>query len=220
MKYCKTCDIHYETPLEHCMFCHGDLTDEDKEILTYNFRPVLKPKKPNFWLRLFIVLNLGSIFITVFLDYLSGLPLSWSLTVGTVNIFSIVISLMIFSHSIWSTKLSKLLITISIGLILIALTLRDISWALDYVFPFVILAQLLILTSIILIRHRKWLDLSTNLISMSLIGLIPGLLFLLKLNTVVWPSIACVSYAFMTLLGIFILPSKQSREEFKSRFHI
>ena len=219
MKYCKTCDIHYDTPLEHCMFCHGDLEGDDRSV-KYKFSPVTKTKKPSIWFRLFLLLNIASMLITLGLDISDGMPITWAYTVGAVNIFSIMFLYMFFSHTIWSAKLSKLIITTVLGIFLIGLSLNSYDWALDYVFPFVILGQLIILSSVILFHRKSWLDVSMNLLVMSLIGLVPGLLALLNVLETNWPSIICLSYAFMVLLGMILLPSKESREEFKSRFHI
>lgn len=219
MKYCKTCDIHYDTPLEHCMFCHGDL-EGDNQSVKYKFSPVTKTKKPSIWFRLFLLLNIASILITLGLDISDGMPITWAYTVGAANIFSIMFLYMFFSHTIWSAKLSKLIITTVLGIFLIGLSLNSYDWALDYVFPFVILGQLIILSSVILFHRKSWLDVSMNLLIMSLIGLVPGLLALLNVLETNWPSIICLSYALMVLLGMILLPSKESREEFKSRFHI
>jgi len=220
MKYCKTCDIHYDTPIEHCMFCHGDLIDETPTAPTYKFTAVKKKKRPNPWLRFFILFNIGSILISFGIDYYSGLPLSWSYTVASANLYSILFALMFFSHSVWSSKLTKLLLLTISGLFLIGLTLNDYHWALDYVLPIVIMTQIAILSSVILFNHRIWLDVSGNLLFMSLVGLLPGLFLILNITTINWPSIACLSYAIVTLLGLIIIPSKENKEAFKSRFHI
>jgi len=220
MKYCKTCDIHYDTPIDHCLFCQGDLVDESNQELAYKFTPVKKKKKPNQWLRFFVLLNIGSILITLGLDIIDGMPLDWSFTVSAANLFAIVFALMFFSHSIWSTKLNKLMVTTIIGTFLIGLSLKDYHWALDYVFPLVVIVEILILSSVILFNHRKWLDVSINLLFMSFVGLIPGLLFILNITIIDWPSIACLAYSVVTLIGIFFIPSKENREEFKSRFHV
>ncbi len=220
MKYCKTCNVHYDTPIEHCLFCHGDLVNDETHEPTYKYMPVTKKKKPNLWLRFFVLLNMGSLIISLGLDYFDGMPLSWSFTVGAANLYAIALTIFGFSSSTWPTKLNRLMITTVAGLFLIGLSLRDYHWALDYVFPFVIIAQILTLSGVILFNPRKWLDVSANLLIMSILGLIPSVFFLLDINVVNWPTLACVSYSFITLLGIIFIPSKESREEFKSRFHI
>ncbi|MFA6800749.1 MAG: DUF6320 domain-containing protein [Acholeplasmataceae bacterium] len=219
MKYCKTCNVHYDTPIEHCLFCHGDLTDDNQES-TYKFSTITNKKRFSQWLKIFLILNIGSIFISLALDFFNGFTITWSFTVSVANVSAIVLALMFFSHTVWSTKLSKLLITTIVGVFLIGLSLRDYQWAVDYVFPSIIVIQMMILSSLILFNHKKWLDLSSNLLTLAIIGLFPGLLFFLDITEVNWPSIVCVSYAFITLLGIFMLPSKENREELKSRFHI
>ncbi|MGE4319993.1 MAG: DUF6320 domain-containing protein [Acholeplasmataceae bacterium] len=220
MKYCKTCKISYDAPLDHCLFCHGDLENHDQHEPSFKYATLEKRKKPSIWIRFLVLLNLGSLFIGLGLDYFNGLPLTWSLTLGAANVFAIVMLLLFNSKTAWNIKVSKLLITTIIGLFLIGLSIQDYHWALDYVFPFIVMLQLLVLSSMILFNHKRWLDFSPNIIFMSVLGLFPGLFLLLNLVDVAWPSVACLSYSFVTLLGILLLPSKESREEFKSRFHV
>jgi len=219
MKYCKTCEIHYNTTLEHCMFCDGDLID-DKKPTTYKFTPVKKRKHQSKWFRLFVMLNIASIFITLGLNWFNDHTITWAFTVSAANIYSIFLALMLFSHSIWSAKLTKIILTSILGLFLIGLSLNDYDWALDFVFPFVILGQMITLSLVIVFNHKKWLDVSMNLLFMALIGLTPGLLIIFNVTQTNWPSLICISYAFIVLLSMILLPSKENREEFKSRFHI
>ncbi|HBG32213.1 MAG TPA: hypothetical protein DDW82_00445 [Acholeplasmataceae bacterium] len=71
-----------------------------------------------------------------------------------------------------------------------------------------------------MVNKKHWYDYFASLIIITIIGLLPGLLDLLKFTTVSWPSFVCFSYSSITLLAIVFLPSKSSREEFKRRFHV
>ncbi len=220
MKYCKTCKVHYDSPIDHCLLCHGDLSYESQDEPVYKFTPVIKKKKPSLWLRFFILLNIGSLLVSFGLDYYNGPPITWAYTVGAANLYAIFLTIFAFNSSTWVTKLNHIMITTVAGVFLISLSLRDYHWALDFVFPIVIITQIFVLSAVILIRPKTWRDVSANLLIMSLLGLTPTIFFILKITEVNWPSLACVSYAFITLLGLIFIPSKESREEFKSRFHI
>jgi len=220
MKYCKTCHVHYDTTLEHCMLCNGELENEDEQEVTFKFNECHKRKTSRFFHRLFIFINIVSILISLYIDFSDGLPLSWSLIVSITNLYAVVMFILLAVPTIWTSKLTKSMI-VTIGMvILIGLAIRDHQWALDYVFPFAVMLNILLITILIIFNRKKWFDYFSALIIITIIGLVPGLLNLLKVTEVTWPSVACFSYALVTLLGIFFLPSKASREEFRRRFHV
>lgn len=220
MRYCKTCHVHYDTDLEHCMLCSGDLEVTENDQSVYKFKEITKKSRSNFFYRFFVFLNFMSIIITLSLDYLSGLPLTWSLVVSVTNLYTVVLLMILLNPNFWASKFTKVMITTIMVVILIGLSLRDYSWAVDIVFPFAVASTILILTILILTNRKKWFDYFAPLLIITIVGLVPGILFLLNVLTVEWPSIISFSYAAVTLLGMIFLPSKSSREEFKRRFHI
>ena len=220
MRYCKTCHVHYDTDLEHCILCGGDLEISDNDQSTYKFKEISKKSKSNFFYRLFIFLNFISIFTTLLLDYMSGLPLSWSLVVSVTNLYTVILIIILGNPNFWASKLTKVMISTILVVILIGLSLRDYSWAVDVVFPLAITSTMFVLTILIITNRKKWFDYFAPLLIITIIGLVPGLLYLLDVLTVTWPSIVSFSYSAVTLLGMIFLPSKSSREEFKRRFHI
>src|SRR5690554_5667394 len=110
MKYCKTCHIHYDTPLETCMFCNGELEDNHQDVLSYKFAEVKKRSASRFFYRLFIFLNIISIIVSLYLDYADGLPLEWSLIVGITNIYAVSMFIMLIIPTLWTSKLTKSII--------------------------------------------------------------------------------------------------------------
>jgi hypothetical protein len=202
------------------MLCNGELENEDEQEVTFKFNECHKRKTSRFFHRLFIFINIVSILISLYIDFSDGLPLSWSLIVSITNLYAVVMFILLAVPTIWTSKLTKSMI-VTIGMvILIGLAIRDHQWALDYVFPFAVMLNILLITILIIFNRKKWFDYFSALIIITIIGLVPGLLNLLKVTEVTWPSVACFSYALVTLLGIFFLPSKASREEFRRRFHV
>ena len=220
MKYCKTCRVHYDSDLEHCILCNGDLEQEDQTISVFKFAEMTKKSTSKFFIRLFIYLNITAALVSLYLDLNNGLPLTWSLVVAITSIYTVIMYIILAVPTIWTSKLVKTMIVSILAVILIGLSIRDYSWAIDYVFPFAIISNILILSMIIIFNKKKWFDYFSSLIIITLIGLVPGLMNLIKVTTVEWPSMVCFFYASFTLLGIVFLPSKSSREEFKRRFHI
>jgi len=220
MKYCKSCHVHYDNTLEHCILCNGELEKIGEIDSTYKFPEPKKRSKSRFFYRLFLFLNLVSALVSLYIDFADGLPLSWSLIVGITNIYIVVMFLVLAVPTIWTHRITKSVIITVGSLILIGLALRDVNWALDYVFPFAIMSNTFFTTLLILVNKKKWFDYFSSLIFITLFGLIPGLLNVLNLTTVQWPSLICFAYSTFTIFGIIILPSRSSREEFKRRFHI
>lgn len=220
MRYCKTCKINYDTDLEHCILCGGDLEIGEHDHSVYKFKKASKKPKSNFFFRLFIFLNIMSILVTLGLDYIDGLPLSWSLIVSATNIYTVILLVILANPNFWVSKFTKIVIfTISV-IIIIGLSIRDRSWAIDIVFPLAILSTMFMLTILIITNRKKWFDYFSSLLVLTIFGLVPGLLFIFNVLEVTWPSIVCVIYSIITLLGMIFLPSKNAREEFKRRFHV
>jgi len=220
MKYCKTCRVHYDSDLEHCILCNGDLEQEDQTVSVFKFAEMTRKSTSKFFIRLFIYLNITAALVSLYLDLNNGLPLSWSLVVAITSIYTVIMYIILAVPTIWTSKLVKTMIVSILAVILIGLSIRNYFWAIDYVFPFAIISNILILSMIIIFNKKKWFDYFSSLIIITIIGLVPGLMNLLKVTTVEWPSMICFFYAAFTLLGIVFLPSKSSREEFKRRFHI
>jgi hypothetical protein len=220
MRYCKTCHIHYDTDLEHCLLCDGELEISADDQSEYKFKDITKKPRSNFFYRLFIFLNVISILTTITLDYMSGRNLSWSLIVSVTNMYSIIMLLTLGNPTFWVSKFTKTIVFTISMVVLLGLAIRDYSWAVDIVFPLAVSSTMLILTILIFSNRKKWFDYFASLFIITIIGLVPGFLILFNFLSITWPSLVCFIYAILTLLGMIFLPSKSSREEFKRRFHI
>ena len=220
MKYCKTCHIHYDSDLDKCMFCNGELEQKGDQKSVYKYSEMTKRSTSKFLIRLFIYINLIGALVSLYIDFANGLPLTWSWVVLITSIYAVVLYLILAIPTIWTSKLVKMMIISVLAVILIGLSIRDYSWAVDYVFPFAIMSNMLLLSILIIFNKKKWFDYFASLVIITIIGLIPGILNLTETTSVQWPSMACFFYSIFTILGIIFLPSKSSREEFKRRFHI
>jgi hypothetical protein len=220
MKYCKTCRVHYDSDLEHCLLCNGELEHSDDKESIFKFPEMTKKSSSQFLIRFFIYLNIIAAIVSIYFEYANGLPLSWSLVVTVTTLYAIAMYIVLAIPTIWTSKLVKTIILTVLAVILIGLSIRDYSWAIDVVFPFAIMSNILLLSILIVFNKKKWYDYFSSLIIITIIGLVPGILNIFNVTVVQWPSMVCFFYAIFTVLGIIFLPSKSSREEFKRRFHI
>ena len=83
MRYCKTCKINYDTDLNNCLLCGGELIIMIVMNLATNLKSLISVLNLTFIIGLFIFLNVMSMLITLTLDYMNGTPLTWSLVVLT-----------------------------------------------------------------------------------------------------------------------------------------
>ena len=220
MKYCKTCHVHYDTTLDHCILCNGELEQEGETLSTFKFSEMTKRSTSRFFTRFFIFLLIIASIISIYLDYQDDKTLIWSLVVTTAAFYLISLRSAIFVSTIWTSKFVKSNLLSIIAITLIGLSIGSYDWAIEYVITFAIIFNIFIISLLIIFNKKKWFDYFSSLIIIVLIGLLPGLLILFSWITVVWPSRICFAYSLFTLLGIISLPSKSSREEFKRRFHI
>lgn len=220
MKYCKSCHVHYDTTLEHCILCNGELEQEGEDESVYKFSDIIKKSRSKFFYRLFLFANIISAVVSLYLDFRNGLPLTWSLIVSITNIYVIVMFIILVVPTLWTSKVTKVIIVTVMAIILLGLAIRDYSWAIDFVFPIAVGTNIFLISILIVTNKKKWYDYFAGLIIITIVGFIPGLFNLLRLTTQRLPSIICFSYALVTFLGIMFLPSKSSREEFKRRFHV
>jgi hypothetical protein len=219
MKYCKNCKLSFDTDLKHCLFCNSELEQHgDKPI--HKFPSYKKTSKRVKFYRFFVFLNIIAVFAALYIDYTHAFSLSWSLIVTISALYSIILTTILYMPSIWTSKLSKSIILTITALIFLGLALREFRWALDFVFPIGIILNIAILTILLLANKKKWADYAVNLFSISIVGLIPGILNLFNATGVVLPSAICFIYAVTTLIGMFFLSTKENRDEFKRRFHV
>jgi len=221
MKYCKTCDVKYNTTLHKCLFCDSELIDDKKDELVYNYRPYIKEKKTfrNVY-KVLIFINIVSALITMYIDYTLNDKFMWSLIVLSANVYLIFLFTAIYKKMKWSQQTILYIILSSILVLSIGVIIRDYSWAIDYVLPFSIAFNILLLTLLIVINRKNFYDLMINLILMCILGLIPLLLNVLSVTHEKWPSRSTAIYAIITLAAMFILSTKETKEELKRRFHI
>lgn len=220
MKYCKTCHVHYDTTLNHCILCNGDLEQVGEKQSTFKYSEMKKKSTSRLFLRLLIFLLVVASIIGIYLDYQEGKNLDWSLVLAISAMYLISLRRAIFVSTIWTSKFVKSNLLTIIAIVLIGLSIGSYGWAIEYVLPFAIMVNISIISLLTLINKNKWYDYFSSLIIIVLIGLLPGLFILLNVVSVAWPSFVCFSYSLFSLLGIIFLPSKSSREEFKRRFHI
>lgn len=219
MRFCDDCNVSYDTPLKHCLFCGGELSVHEPDHVTYKFTPFQKRRSWVFFYRLFLFLNLLSAGIALYVDFTSGSRLSWSLVVAISNLYAVVLCTILYVPTVWTSKVTKGMVVSIMATLFIGLAIRDHQWALDFVFPLGVMANILLLSVLLLANRSRWFDHAVSLFGICLFGLIPGILNLIGVIGTHWPSMTCFVYAIATLMGMVVFSTKESREEIKRRLH-
>lgn len=228
MKYCKYCNIKYNTPLEHCMFCNNELMNTpgegiDVNDLVYHYPQFEKKKNVRrFLLRLFAFIGFITILSCIYLDVTnqSNPVFSWSRYV----ISSIVYALFLFSI-LTSNKKSIQKVTFSSYLTLLLLLYlgslgKSSIWSVDFVLPFGLIAINITNLFFLVIKKKRHHDYAIYNMIASLIGLLPILFVLYGNLAYTWPSVVCFLYSLTTFLGIVFFTPHATKEEIKRRLHL
>lgn len=220
MRYCKSCKVHYETPLEDCLLC-SDKLNHLSEHESYNFPPYkAKSKFTKYFIKGTLFLNVISIIISLSVNYLVSKEFTWSLIVSASNVYILLFVKTLLSDVKFITRLI-LMITLSILEILaIAFLTSDPSWAIEIVLPFSIILNTIILLIFTFFKKKRWQDYTLFLILSTLTNMGLILLPIFNVTTNNWAIISSFFVGLFTLLALIVFTPKNLKEEFLRRFHI
>ena len=227
MRYCKTCGIHYRTPINNCLFCNNRLEGENRsdEDMDFFYPPMERQHKPGKTVQkilyfILLVSSLCCLCINFIYMNASGKGFGlWSIYV----VFSCILGAIVvhtfttpskFFHKVYQIGLSTL-----VFLIAIALLGNSYHCALDYVLPFGLLALNILATCFIFGNKERLFGYSMYVFGTSILAFIPLLLYFLSIISVGWPALSCCLYGLLTLFGLFFFSTKEAKEELKRRLH-
>lgn len=224
MKYCKTCKLNYRDNQKKCLFCNNELTTIENSIIDnkHNFPKHKKNSPLSFILRfIYFILIIASV-TCIYLDYINTDKhhLDWSLVVLVSSIYLILMANIITKEGSWISKIILSTFVTILEVVFVGLSINNYNWAVDYVFPFALISNLVFLTIVLLILKKSWFDFSYYLIGVCILGIIPSILNLCNVTKVEWPSTVCLFVSVSVFTGLFFLKGKSSIKELKRRFHI
>ncbi len=226
MKYCKCCNLHYNTPLKHCLFCNNELefTKEEQTLEQAYHYPEFKKKKNSkcFLFRFIAFLGLLAMITCVYLDLTthSSQGLSWSRYVISPIAYVLLLLIILASARKPIQKItygSYLTLSFLISLGFIG---NSSAWAVDFVMPLGFIAINITILFFLLIKKRRHQDYAIYSMITSFIGILPIILLFHHRLTYTWPTITCFLYSLATFLGILVFSPEATREELKRRLHL
>ena len=222
MKYCKTCKIKVDAPLESCLICSDVLETIDQNPPANDFvEYVEKSNKFEVFFKGLLLLNIMAIVISLSVDFILNRQLSnWSLIVSVSNLYLILFVKLITSHMKFVIRLFWIVLLSILELIAIGYLTNDYYWALDIVMPLSLVFNTILLIIFTFSKRKRWQDYVMFLI-ISAVASMAAILFpffdIAKTN---WAYIVSFFFGMFTLIGLFIFSPKDMKEEFLRRFHI
>lgn len=223
MKYCKTCNLHYKDQQKNCIFCNNELVKMDsEENIAYAFPQYKKKNSSSFIFKLLCFLLFFASAVCMYLDFIykNQHRFTWSILVFISSLYCIVLMYTIFKEGNWIAKFILSTLFTSVEVICIGLCIHHYHWAIDYVFPFSLMFNLIFLILILIVHKKSWYDVFYYLLCHCILGVIPSILNLCRVTKTTWPSTACLFISIAIFISLFFLKGNSSLKELKRRFHI
>lgn len=225
MKKCENCNISFETNRKSCPFCKTIL----KEVSESNFQEYPKysevVKKKTIVEKIFIFLSIVAIIIcgiANYYDILAGHNYLWSVLVFIgICLLWVLIRGVIISKRNFSSRLAYVMALLDLMFISIETFNNqkfELDWSITYLVPFLMIVYLITMLMIVIIKPKRFPDFFANIMFFSFVSALTGLLVAFNKVSVDWPCIASCLCGIFVIIGIFLFPSKKTKEEFKKRF--
>lgn len=224
MKKCPTCNIYIDTDRKSCPFCRDIL--EDVKESNFQDYPKYKESKKNKKLveKIFIFLSIIAVIICAisnFYDYQAGHTYLWSVVVliGVILLW-VFIRGIIISNRYFAERF--LFVILLLQLMLMSIELIDIKywhldWSLTYMLPILTICYLGTLVLYSMIKPKKFAEFFIYMLLISLAAVSEILLVIFKEVSADWPTLAASLTGLFVIIGMFLFPSKTSKEELKKR---
>ena len=220
MSRCRNCNVIIADETNKCPLCRQVLEDAGEGVNKYpDLRTANRKLRLACNIILFISIVLGSIFVLV--DYETEGPLLWSLIgVLTLVYLNVLMRVTVAGKSGYQFKT---VCTTVMGILMlygIDVLTGNHGWALNYVYPALVIAMDVTILVLMIVNRRNWQSyMMLQIFTMILSGLGLGLL---AVDIVVYPYVMLVAAAasLFLFLGTLIIGDKRARNELKRRFHV
>ncbi len=229
MKYCKNCNVYISNLDEKCCLCN-EIVIETKVQSNMQVYPKYYewPKNKNIFqtilLLISIIVSLISLIINII--FYEELQYLWSILICFGSfILWLTSRLVIFSQRNLSIRLlaaNTILFWFLLSLDLLLMPSTYGYWNLTYLVPFTSILFLLVTLTIVLTKAGTYPDYFGNMVLHITFMILPIVLYICTENVIlsVIPAIISSTIALIIIIGMFVLPSKGTKEEIKKRLHI
>lgn len=220
MKKCNFCNVNIKDETDHCPLCGGVLDGE--EIGENTYPNVLKKEKAiSFIFRLMLFITLIASAASITTNIATGVSIAWSLIV-TFSLLYVLLILHMFVKENAGYRVRVFGIA-SFGVALIILidyVLGFKRWSVNFVLPSVIIYVTATFLLLMLINRRNWQSYTIIHMLITIISIIPLIMYRIGIVTNPVVSIVAFGISFVVTLGILILGGPRVKSEMYRRFHI
>lgn len=228
MKYCPNCKVDVNTERITCPLCRTNLENKEKARTDVIYQPYPKfkerEKRRHLFFKVLIFFSIIGMIIAGVINYLTfdnDNPSYWSLIV----IVGIMVSWffgrgMFVSKGNFGRRLSLLNLSCFILLLVIEFDFSNRSWVLNYILPFLIIAELACLSLMSLISSKQYRRLIAYIFMLVLLSFIPPIFLRFDIVTISWPAISCGLFGLIVFLGMIVFGFRITIDQLKRYFHI
>lgn len=228
MNRCDVCNVRIAPGAHRCPLCHKELTDAAGSSAETVFPAFYTMRKKPSWIPGFVSgLAVAAILVCVLINILTWNGIVWSAIAGFGILYLWLGGLITFQKSIHlAIKLMTHAVFLSAYLLIINLfasdhiTVSDITWAVSYGMPAVLIAFILTITVMLRgTRHNRGEYLLAQL-SLCIIGFIPLIWVFIDITEPLYPSFFAAGFSYFTIVELMVVENRNIKSELKKRFHL
>ena len=219
MRRCNKCGVDVRTSGEVCPLCQARLTGDAESDVFPNIPTVFSRFSLLFKLLAFVTVTGG--LISVALDLMIADGLSWSVFVllGIVSFWVLIFFAVSKRNNIPKNITYQVMLVGVISVIWDYIT-GWYSWSIDFVIPIACVVAIVLLGLLGKILKMPSGDYIFSMIAEGLFGIIPMILYALKLVHVIYPSIICFTLSLISIASLLIFAGKDIISGMKKRLHL
>lgn len=222
MKYCNSCNVSVDVPLEHCPLCYTNLTITNNEPMTTKYPDVLESTRAyNLAIKILLLVSFTVVLISLTVNFLTSVKFPWSLIV----LICIVYVWIALGTAI--RKRHRIGYNLMIQLISIALLLLVLSYLLNfqrvffnYLLPALTTCAILSYNVLAVVMRKELKSLLLYYLIIDILAFVPIVLYAAGIVSVRWPAFGCAVYSLISIVSVFIFAYRDTKNELTKRFHL
>ena len=223
MKRCSHCNVDVNTHLKTCPLCYNELVDDGNEV-----QEIFKPREfennkkdaKKIVGKLFLFLSIITIIVCVTINLMvKTIPL-WSLlvTLGIIYVWVLVAHTIISKRSIFE-KLVLQIGTLTGLLFACEWVANGKPWMVDYVFPSISIAIIVVLF-VLELSLKNHQGLASFFIMNFILTVVSGILLLCKVPKFTLLNVVTVIIGSVAFIGVILFSGSALKTEMSKKFHI
>ena len=220
MSRCKSCKIEILDHSDKCPLCHRVLETGDKE--RRNSYPDARVLNKQIHLAANIVLFASLVvgWLAVYIEWQIAEEHFWSFLVVLGLIYAnVVLRMAMIGKSSYQFKGFFWAFTAILLMYGVDVLTGNYGWSLTFGFPGVIVVLDIGIFVLMFVNHRNWQSYMMAEIVVTLISIIPPVLYACDVIDFYYPAVGANVFSFFLFLGTLIIGDRRAREELRRRFH-